>query len=90
MNHITNIQLFEILKYCKKTRFDKELDFEEVRSQMCMKLDVPCSETLMINVKVAFQEYKSTQVKYRSVANSRRKTDEYVCLLRHNYVKKQK
>ena len=90
MNHISNIQLFEILKYCTKTRFDKEPDFEEVRDQMCMKLDVPCSEKLMTNIKVAFQEYKSTQVKYRSMANSCRRTDEYVCLLRHNFVKKQK
>ena len=90
MNHITNIQLFEIFKYCKNTRFDKNPNFEEVRKQVFMKLDVPCSEKLMADIKVEFPEYKSTQVKYRSVANSSRKTDEYFCLLRHNYVKKQK
>lgn len=55
MNHITNTQLFDIFKECKKTRFNKEPDFE-VLKQVCNKLNVPSSDKLMVDIKGAFQE----------------------------------
>ena len=90
MEYITNVQLFEIFKYCKRSRFDKDPDFDEVLNQICLKFNAHSSKKLMIDIKAAFQEYKNIQVKYRSMANASRKTKEHACLLRRNYVKKQK
>ena len=84
MNHITNIHFFEIFKYYKKP------DLEEVLKEVYLKLDVPICDKLMVDNKVAFQEFKRIQAKYLSVANSSRKMDECICFLRHNYVKRQK
>ena len=86
VEHITNVQLFEIFKYFKNSRFDKDPDFE-VLKQVCLKFNVHSSDKLMVNIKAAFQEYKSTRLKYRSMAIASRKTEEHACLLRHNYVK---
>ena len=47
MNELTNIELFEIFKECKKSRFEKEPNFNLVVESICSKLEVPPSDKLL-------------------------------------------
>ena len=47
MDHLTNIELFEIFKESKKSRFDKEPNFDLVVSSVCLKLNKPSSDKLL-------------------------------------------
>ena len=90
MDHLTNIELFEIFKESKKSRFDKEPNFDLVVSSVCLKLNVPSSDKLLSDIKSVFAEYKQQQQQNRSLANSDRNSDETISLLRKNYLKKTK
>lgn len=86
-----NLTLYEIFKDCKKSRFDKEPNFDKVLIQISSKLNVPPSnDKLMADIKVVFKEYIQYQKENRSVASSSRTIDEKIVLLRHHYVPKTK
>ena len=90
MDEISNIVLFDVFKSCKKNRFDKEPDFQEVLKQVSSKLDVLPSEKLMTDIKAQFQVYIQQQKQNRNLISSVRKTDEEIVLFRRNYVPKGK
>ena len=87
---MTNIELFEIFKDCKKSRFDNEPNFDLVQESVCSKLDIQESDKLLADIKLVFVDYKNQQDKNRSLVSSSRVIEENVCLLRMNYVKKSK
>ena len=90
VNEMTNTDLFEIFKNCKKSRFDKEPDFDEVMKQVSTALDVPASKKLMDDIKAQFQGYGTQQTKNRSMTSSSRNLDEEIVLHRHHYLQKAK
>ena len=90
MNHLTNIELFEIFKECKKSRFEKEPNFDLVVESVCLKLEVPSSDKLLADIKSIFAEYKQQQQQNRSLGSLDRNSDHTISLLRKNYVKKSK
>lgn len=90
MSEMTNLVLFEIFKSCKKSRFNKEPDLEEVLNQVSSRLDVPRSDKLMADIKHQFQVYVKQQNKNRSVTSTSRNLDEETVLFRRNYVQKLK
>lgn len=86
VNEMTNTALLEIFKNCKKTRFDKEPDFDEVVKQVSTKLEVPPSDKLLSDIKDAFRDCQQEQNKNRSLVSSSRSVEEKVVLHRHTYV----
>ena len=90
MNELTNIELFEIFKECKKSRFEKEPNFNLVVESICSKLEVPPSDELLADIKLVFVEYKKQQEQNRYLHCSDRVNDQKVSLLRKNYIKKPK
>ena len=87
-SEITNIALFGIFQSCKKTRFAKEPDYNEVLNQISSALDVPQSEKLMTDIKAFFPRYVEYVKNSRSLSSCSRNLDEKVVLYRHNYVPK--
>ena len=83
MNQLSNLQLFEIFKDCKKS--SKERDVEDV----CSKLDVNSSEKLLSDIKCTL----STKLTKRSVDPKQalqRIIEEIVSLFHRNYAEKAK
>ena len=55
---VTNVELFKLFQNCKKTRFDKEPDFDLVAEEVCQKLHVSLCDTLMNDIRSVFSQYK--------------------------------
>ena len=51
MDHLTNLQLFEIFKDCKVNRFATGPDFEKDLETICCKLEIEGSEKLLNLIK---------------------------------------
>ena len=90
MDHLSNLQLYEIFKDSKKNQFAKEPDFDRVKEVVSTKLDVQPSEQLLMDIKSEFKTYKDEQKKKQSVLSLRRENEEIPCLFRKNYVKRSK
>lgn len=90
MDELTTSELREIFKSCKKTKFDKEPDFNLVQDDVCSKMDVQASEKLLKDLKDLFVKLKTTEKKNQAVWSGNRSIEDYACLSRKDYVSRQR
>ena len=81
MSNITNIVLHEIFKSSKKSKFDKQPDFDKVVEQVSSKLNVPVGEQLKNDIEICFKEYQQQSNKNRELTSSSRQIEEKVVVL---------
>ena len=86
---LTRIELHEIFKECKETRFSKEPDFAKVLEIVSNKLDVLPSDKLMVDIQDEFKNYTEISRKNRKLTSSNR-IEVKVCLVRNKYSPRQK